>query len=336
MGLVEYGSDSEDEAPSTSASVPQQPYQTTPPQSQNLSPGPITTTIDGASSRHSPGSFQASPEHEQPSTDDAPIVGPQRPPSDEDEDEEDQGPPLSPYTASRNLIHTLTLPPSIPTIPPSPPGSPPAPLAAKFAHFRDLKTKGVHFNEKLLRSSSLRNPNLLEKLTEFVGFAGKDQYATNLSSDLWDPTKFPKDAFVEALAYNQAMIGEAREKVQLESGRDKVEFVGSVHAPQVQAQPRERIAESAAERVMKGLDRERGGAPPARGGRRDRDREEGAGERRDDRNRRMDEGGDRGRGGNDHRDRRRDDNRRRRSRSKSRDRARVDRRHKDVEYRDRR
>jgi len=188
----------------------------------------------------------------------------------------------------------------------------------------------------MLRSSSLRNPNLLQKLTEFVGFGEKDQYATNLPSDLWDPTKFPNEAFVEALAYNQVIAIEAREKAQLESGRDKVEFVGSVQAPQVQAQSRESIVESAAERVMKGLDRERGGAPPARGGRRDRDRDEGAGGRRDDRERRMDEGGDRGRGGSDYRDRRRDEDRRRRSRSKSRDRARVDRRHKDVEYRDRR
>jgi len=284
---------------------------------------------------------QVSLEFEQPLADEAPILGPQRPPSDDEEeqdeegDEEDEDPSLSPYTASRNLIHTLTLPPSIPVIPPSPPGSPPPPLSAKFAHFRDLKTKGVHFNEKLLRSSSLRNPNLLEKLTGFVGFGEKDQYATNLPSELWDPTKFPKEAFVESLAYNQIVTLETRERMQLESGRDKVEFVSSVQVPQIQAPPRERMVESAAERVMKGLDRERGVAPPARGGRRERDRDEGAAGRRDDRDRRMDEGSDRGRGG-DYRDRRRDDSRRHRSRSKSRDRARVDRRHQDVEYRDRR
>jgi hypothetical protein len=297
-------------------------------------------------------------EPEQPTTD-APIVGPQRPPtaSPEPEDEDESaGPPLSPYSAERNMVHNLTLPPTIPTIPPSPPGSPPAPLSAKFSHFRDLKTKGVHFNEKLLRSSSLRNPNLLQKLTAFVGFEEMDQYASNLSKDLWDPKGFRKEAFVDELAKKQAKIAEQRERARLEGAREKVEFVGSVQTPPAQP-PRERVAESAAERVMKGLDREsrapssgRSGGRSSRWDERDRRRDDDKDRRRDDgsKDRRRDDGRDRRRGDDrdrrrdgDSHDRRRDDEwerkrHRTRSRSRDRERDRVDRRHRDVEYRDRR
>jgi hypothetical protein len=246
------------------------------------------------------------------------------------------------------MVHNLTLPPTIPTIPPSPPGSPPAPLSAKFSHFRDLKTKGVHFNEKLLRSSSLRNPNLLQKLTAFVGFEEMDQYASNLSKDMWDPKGFQKEAFVDELAKKQVKIAEQRERARLEGAREKVEFVGSVQTPPAQ-QPRERVAESAAERVMKGLDREsrvpsssgRGGGRSSRWDERDRRRDDDKDRRRDDgRDRRRGDDRDRRRDG-DSRDRRRDDEwerkrHRTRSRSRDRERDRVDRRHRDIEYRDRR
>jgi hypothetical protein len=186
--------------------------------------------------------------------------------------------------------------------------------------------EGVHFNEKLLRSSLLRNPNLLQKLTAFVGLENMDQYATNLTSELWDPTGFNKGAFVEELAANHTRITEARERAKIEQAREKVEFVGSIQAraSPARAQPRERMEESVAERVMNGLDRERKVALPRR------DRDEGWGGRRDDRDRRRDD---------DHRDRRRDDDKERKrrwTRSRSRERDRGGRKNNDVEYRDRR
>ncbi|KAA8905557.1 HCNGP-like protein-domain-containing protein [Sphaerosporella brunnea] len=339
---LDYGSDSEEEekkdfeAPSApQAPPPIPPAKQEPPHEQPTKPFiPASDTI-----------VVPAKEPEQPPSNDAPIVGPQRPPtaSPEPEDDEDPAnPPLSPYSLERTLVHNLTLPPTIPAIPPSPPGSPPPPLSAKFSHFRDLKSNGVHFNEKLLRSSSLRNPNLLQKLTAFVGFDEMDQYATNLSKDVWDPKGFKKDEFVEELAKKQAARAEKRERARLEGAREKVEFVGSVQTPPAQ-QPRERVAESAAERVMKGLDRESRAAPPPpsrdRGSRRSSRWDEGDRRRDDDRDRRRDDG--RGRRRDEDRDRRRDgdswDRKRNRTRSRPRDRERdrVDRRHKDVEYCDR-
>lgn len=184
----------------------------------------------------------------------------------------------------------------------------------------------MHFNKKLLRSSSLRNPNLLQKLTAFVGLDETDQYATNLTPELWDPTTFNEEAFVEELAANQTRIVGARERAKIEQIREKVEFVGSVQiqTSPAQTQPRERVEESAAERVMNGLDRERKIALPRR------DRDEGWNGRRDDRDRRRDD---------DHRDRRRDDDRERKrrwTRSRSRERDRGGRKYNNVEYRDRR
>ena len=179
----------------------------------------------------------------------------------------------------------------------------------------------MHFNEKLLRSAPLRNPRLLDKLTAYVDFGPADQHATNLPPALWDPAGFPPHAFADALAASQARVADARERARLEQAREKVEFVGSV------LEPPQRAGESAAERVMKGLDRDKRGAGSSQqGGRR---ADEGRGGRRDDRDRKRDD---------DYRDRRRDDDRereRKRRRSRSRSVDRRDRR-RDVESRDRR
>ena len=224
----------------------------------------------------------------EPISPDAPIVGPLRPPS------------TSPSPAPE-------------------PGAPPL-LVGKFSHFRNLKAQGVHFNEKLLRSSSLRNPNLLQKLTAFAGFDDADQYSTNLPSDVWDPTAFKEEAFVEQLAASQIRIAEAREAAKLEHAREKLEFVSSVRVqtpPPPQEPPsKERLGTSAAERVMKGLDRETKSVLSRR------DRDDGTAGRRDDRGRRRDDERDRRRG-DDYRDRRRYDDKewgRRRSRSGNRER----------------
>lgn len=178
----------------------------------------------------------------------------------------------------------------------------------------------MHFNEKLLRSSSLRNPNLLQKLTAFAGFDDADQYSTNLPPDVWDPTAFKEEAFVEKLAANQTRIAEAREAAKLEHARGKLEFVSSVRVqtpPPPQEPPlKERLGASAAERVMKGLERETKSVLSRR------DRDDGVAGRRDDRSRRRDDDRDRRRG-DDYRDRGRYDDkewRRRRSRSSNRER----------------
>ena len=111
--------------------------------------------------------------------------------------------PQSPYTASRQLLHSLTLPP-IPNvvIPPSPPGSPRPSTSAKFERFLELKNNGIHFNAKLTSSSALRNPGLLQTLMDFAEINEEhDQYTSVLRPELAvvPPDGFSSSAFAEEL-----------------------------------------------------------------------------------------------------------------------------------------
>lgn len=124
------------------------------------------------------------------------FVGPQTPLFTKTPESESKAAPQSPYSVTRSLLQVLT-PPPIPTmdIPPSPPGTVPDEINKKFQHFFDLKKQGVHFNEKLARSSALKNPSLLEKLMDFAGiegesFEGEGFYDTTLPKDIWDPSQF--------------------------------------------------------------------------------------------------------------------------------------------------
>ena len=112
--------------------------------------------------------------------------------------------PGSPYTTTRNIIHDLTLP-TVPDldIPPSPPGSPPPGLNKKLEQFLTLKKQGVHFNAKLENSAALKNPSVMDRLMGFVGIEGKDQYATTLDRELWDPATFPDSVYVDKLRRSQ-------------------------------------------------------------------------------------------------------------------------------------
>jgi hypothetical protein len=195
-----------------------------------------------------------------------PEVGPSLPPlheaaraydTDEIDDVDSNRPPLSPYSAERSLLHSLTLP-SVPNtdIPPSPRGTPPPGLDAlnkKFDTFLDLKRKqGTHFNGRLKGSAAARNPAMMDKLLRFVGietdvpppatdwipygsettgppegnpekevWAGAAQYATTLAADLWDPSVFPGWTFKDALRKAQEQGQKERARKQGES----VDFV---------------------------------------------------------------------------------------------------------------
>ncbi|TGZ83410.1 HCNGP-domain-containing protein [Ascodesmis nigricans] len=227
MGLVDYDSDSD--ASGANSPVPEKKVEEKAPTPPN--PPSIETEVNKETQN------PPAPPPEPPS--DAPIVGPALPPTEDDADDPllsptgDDGddPPQSPYSASRNLIHSLTLPPIIPEIPPSPPGSPKPALAKKFAHFQTLKSQGVHFNEKLLRSSALNNPNLLGKLSAFVGLEKEDFYATNVNPEVWDPKAFPESTYFEQLDKAQEKVSREREERKAKEARDKLEFVSSVEKP---------------------------------------------------------------------------------------------------------
>ncbi|KAI9814112.1 MAG: hypothetical protein M1832_006000 [Thelocarpon impressellum] len=187
--------------------------------------------------------------------------------------------PQSPYSASRSLIRDLTLPP-FPNldIPPSPPGSPPPASTAKFRHFLELKKQGVHFNEKLAKSSALKNPGLLQKLMGFAGIDERGQYATTLPKDVWDPDAFPTWAYKDALAKSQQDIQKRRQEQNAKSTREALEFVPSEESsqagtPAAAAVGGRGLGKSAAERVMAGLDRETSRSPAVGGAPKGRDME---------------------------------------------------------------
>ncbi|KAI1336850.1 hypothetical protein F5Y15DRAFT_392396 [Xylariaceae sp. FL0016] len=143
-----------------------------------------------------------------------PEVGASFPPLEEDTAEDDTAqaqPPGSPYTSTRALLRDLTLP-TVPNmdIPPSPPGSPPPATSKKFEHFLELKKKGVHFNSRIAQNPSMRNPALMDKLMAFVELDQKDQYATTLDQDVWDPSIFPRYAYKEQLKQSQSEVAQGR------------------------------------------------------------------------------------------------------------------------------
>ena len=172
-----------------------------------------------------------------------------------------QSAPESPHAASRAALLNLTLP-TVPNldIPPSPPGSPPAAMNQKVKQLLELKKQDVHFNEKLAHSSAMKNPSLLGKLMTFAGLDQNEQYATTLSSDLWDPRAFPTWAYKDELAKAQQEAQRRREEDRTRTGRSAADFVAA-SAPENSSrsgtQGGKDSRPSAADRVMAGLSRDR-------------------------------------------------------------------------------
>ncbi|KAF2435111.1 hypothetical protein EJ08DRAFT_604881 [Tothia fuscella] len=190
----------------------------------------------------------------------------------------------SPYSSNRLSIRNLTMPP-VPNfeIPPSPPGSPPPTSTKKFAKFLELKKQGIHFNEKLEKSSALRNPSLLQKLMDFAGFEEGDQYKTALPDELALPTSFPAWAYADQLNKTQQKVLKKREEERakkLREGNGVIEFApaGSGSTSRAATPGAARNAPvSAAERIMAGLDKEKSRSPAVQsdGRRRDGERNNG-------------------------------------------------------------
>ncbi|KZF24647.1 HCNGP-domain-containing protein [Xylona heveae TC161] len=211
-----------------------------------------------------------------------PMVGPTGPPASPPPMDGAESRPQSPYSANRSLLRDLTLP-TVPNldIPPSPPGSPPPRTTAKFAHFLQLKREGVHFNDKLSKSSALKNPSLLQKLRSFAGIDDQTQYATTLPSDIWDPQAFPEWAYKEELAKSQQEVLKRKEEEKAKMQREAIDFVPAaasgdssrVATPGSTGSGRPSMRGSAAERVMAGLDRERTRSPQVQDSRKRKDLE---------------------------------------------------------------
>lgn len=162
----------------------------------------------------------------------------------------------SSFTNPREAIQNLTMPP-YPNfdIPPSPPGSPPATATKKFDQFLKLKSQGVHFNEKLAKSSQLRNPGLFQKLCEFAGIDDREQYADALPLDLCLPTAFPPWAYGEQLNKKQADLQKRRDEGKKGSRREFVSATASTSGGSRSSTPGRpsKVAKlSTAEKVMGG------------------------------------------------------------------------------------
>ena len=148
-------------------------------------------------------------------------------------------------------------------IPLSPPGSPLPGIDNKFDSFLNLKKKGVHFNEKLVRSSALKNPSLLGKLIDFAGVKEDEQYSSTLPKELWDPAGFPNWGYKEELAESQQEFVKQQAKERAKVQRESIEFVSasasgdSSRVGTPASMPNKGLKGSAAERVMAGLDRDR-------------------------------------------------------------------------------
>ncbi|OCL11343.1 hypothetical protein AOQ84DRAFT_287419 [Glonium stellatum] len=210
-----------------------------------------------------PGPAEAQPRTEGPAI--GPSLGPSVTPPQGLSPNNSASIPQSPYSSTRLVIRNLTLPP-VPNfeIPPSPPRSPPPGPTKKFARFLDLKKQGVHFNERIEKSSALRNPSLLKQLTDFAGINEIDQYASTLSEDMAVPTSFPDWAYVEQLTTTQKEITKKREEEQAKAQREAIEFIPATGsgASSRAATPGSKVPRgSAAERVMIGLDREKTRSP---------------------------------------------------------------------------
>ena len=94
-----------------------------------------------------------------------------------------------------------------------------AAVAKQFERFLELKQHGVHLNERIQNSTSLRNPSLLPNLMDFAEITEEDCYKSTLPMELAVPAKWAEDCYVESLV----RLNERREKKRL-AEREKVEF----------------------------------------------------------------------------------------------------------------
>jgi hypothetical protein len=204
-----------------------------------------------------------------------PVIGPRIPedaPLAELLEDDQEITPQSPYSANRALLRDLTLP-TIPNydIPPSPQGSPMEGTNAKFKHFLNLKRQGIHFNEKLAKSSALKNPSLMQKLMDFSDIDEAGQYSTTLPKELWNPEGFPELAYKEELSKSQQNILKIKEEEKARGLRESVDFVPasltgeSLSRSGTPGLGGKSSQKSAAERVMAGLERGRSNSPQVQG-----------------------------------------------------------------------
>lgn len=131
---------------------------------------------------------------------------------------------LSPYSWAMNKRRELTMPP-VPNfdIPPPPQETAPAAIEAKFKHFLQLKSKGLHFNNDLDTKHEFKDPAYMEKRLKFAGVEPQNEYECTLSKDCYD-TDWPEDAYYDKMKEKQ--VAEAARRREARKGQSR-EFVRS-------------------------------------------------------------------------------------------------------------
>ncbi|PYH76139.1 hypothetical protein BO82DRAFT_396357 [Aspergillus uvarum CBS 121591] len=214
LGLAAYESSSEDDAgPNLISSETKQGKE------GHLAQNPKATQISALPEKETRLEHGSMPE-------DRPVFGP----SHESPHDAQKSSPTDYITlsASRTIIHDLTLPP-VPNldIPPSPPSSPDPSADAKFAHFLSLKKQGVHFNEKLSGSASLRNPSLLKAMMNHAGIDNRAQYQAALPPAIWNAPDLPSWGFMEEIRQAQRDIQGTMEERRPARSREEIAFVAA-------------------------------------------------------------------------------------------------------------
>ena len=229
-GLVDYGSDSDDEDSAAGLKAVSA--------TANALPLNVNARQKGATN--------GVPASEANTANSAPMVGPSMPtnfdPEEDTTGQFDEDATSDPYLANlseQDLVRQLTQASHPMTaLPPSPPGSPDPTTEAKFKKFLELKARGLHFNEDLAKKPSFRNPALLGTLMSRAGIDGPAQYATSLPASVWDPSALPSYAYKEELMKSQQSIRDsewARKQKESKIGKRTIDFApasGSVPSSQ--------------------------------------------------------------------------------------------------------
>ncbi|KAF9143648.1 hypothetical protein BGX30_015108 [Mortierella sp. GBA39] len=138
------------------------------------------------------------------------------------------------------LMRALLRPKPIPGvenfgIPPSPESEVNPDVQAKIEQFHKVKTRGIHFNESLMKNKNFRNPRIYQTLVEA---AGLNEIGTNFpKSEFFDIEGYGPESYATGIAEAQKQASEKLAQQQA-MGRTHIQFVtGSTVPPGVAIVP---------------------------------------------------------------------------------------------------
>jgi hypothetical protein len=88
-----------------------------------------------------------------------------------------------------------------------------------------LKKQGIHFNDKLANSISLKNPSLLSQMMQHAGIDDRAQYSSSLPTEMWNTSNLPSWGYKEELLKAQRELNAKADETRAKGQRDTIEFV---------------------------------------------------------------------------------------------------------------